>query len=621
MPGLACACLLSMPHVCTGQSFPETAPAAPSAKAPTDKQKARAADAYLAGAMKLDRRDYPGAEKQFTHALSLNPDNRDYLTALALAREHRVTDLVQHAGRDRLGGHPHQAELLLAQARALDPDNAIVTQHADPKARPVEPWLVEAPEYMAAIPLNPARSTKSFHLRADLQEVVRSVASGYGIRCVFDDSTPHQSLRFDLEDVTYSRAMPLLLRMGHLFAVPLDNTSILIARDTAENRLRLERQMQETIYVQGMTTEQMSDLGNVVRNVFDVKQVTVENSLGSIVVRAPEQTLRALNLTLTDLLDGNSEVLLELKLYAIDITHGHNTGLSIPQQIGAYNVASQAQALVTANQTIVNQAIAQGLIPSTASVLQIAEYLIGSGVATSALLSSTVGIFGGGLTTTGVYATGGATLNFSLTDGDSRSLDDIQLRVTDRQPATFRIGTRYPITTSTYSTGVAGNTSALAGVNINGVSAQSLLSQYLGGGSGQTIPQIQYEDLGITFKATPTIMKTGAVSMKLDLKIEALAGGSINNIPILASRQLVSDITVNDGETAVILSNANRSETRAVDGIPGLSELPGFQNASDQTIEADTSQLVLMLTPHVIRRRSDTTAGPRIAFTPAPVAR
>ncbi|NYF80332.1 hypothetical protein [Granulicella arctica] len=606
---LASACLLVVPSAIRAQSSTAVTVTTPS---PTDKQKKQAADAYLEGAKMLDRRDYPAAEKHFTRALKLNPGNHDYLMALALAHEHHVTDLVQHAGRERLLGHPDQAETLLTQARALDPHNDLVIEHAEPTSPPKEPWLAEGPALAGAITLTPTSAIKSFHVHTDIQTVIRDVAVSYGVRAYFDDSVKHDSIRLDLDDATYAQAMPALFQMGQLFAVPLEPTSILIARDTPENRQRLERQMQETIYVSGMSTTQMSDLGNLVRNIFDIKQVTVENGAGALVIRAPEQSIKAVNLTLADLLDGTAEVLIELKLYSVAITHDRTTGVSLPQQIGAYNVASQAQSLVTANQTLVNEAIAAGLISSTASVLQIAEYLIGSGAVTSTLLSNTVGIFGGGITTTGVYATGGATLNFGLTSSDTRALDDIQLRVTDRQAADFRIGSRYPITTSTYSSGST-TSSSLSGLTINGVSVASLL----GSSSVTTIPQIQYEDLGLTLKATPAVTTTGEVNLKLDLKIEALAGGSLDNIPILDSRQLVSDVTVKNGETALILSNITRSEARAINGIPGLSDLPGFQSASDQTVEADSSQLVLLLTPHIIRQRPDRLAGPRIAFTPA----
>ena len=54
-----------------------------------------------------------------------------------------------------------------------------------------------------------------------------------------------------------------------------------------------------------------------------------------------------------------------------------------------------------------------------------------------------------------------------------------------------------------------------------------------------TIPQIQYEDLGLTLKATPTVQKSGAIKIKVKPKIEALTkGGAVNNIPVLSSERL-----------------------------------------------------------------------------------
>jgi general secretion pathway protein D len=150
---------------------------------------------------------------------------------------------------------------------------------------------------------------------------------------------------------------------------------------------------------------------------------------------------------------------------------------------------------------------------------------------------------------------------------------------------------------------------------VNGVSASSLLSQLTGSSSGVTIPQIQYEDLGVTLKATPTVQKSGTVRMHIELKIEALTGSSLNNIPVLASRQFSSDVTVNDGKTALFVSSLSKSESAAVSGLPGLGELPGFQSAtSDKIAESDTSNLVILITPHVVRRRSNIIAGPRIAL-------
>jgi type II secretory pathway component GspD/PulD (secretin) len=103
--------------------------------------------------------------------------------------------------------------------------------------------------------------------------------------------------------------------------------------------------------------------------------------------------------------------------------------------------------------------------------------------------------------------------------------------------------------------------------------------------------------------------------MHIELKIEALAGNAIDNIPILNSQQFASDVTVNDGDTALMVSSLTKSEAASISGLPGLGELPGFQTATaDKTTAVDTSNLLLLITPHVTRRRPNLTAGPRIAI-------
>ncbi|MCU1250791.1 MAG: type and secretion system protein [Edaphobacter sp.] len=586
---------------------------------PTKHQTQAAEDAYLAGARLLDHDDLARAEIQFDKAAKLNPSNGDYAMAYSITHQRHITELVKESGKARLLGQNEKAETLLAEARLLDPQNNIVGPSVDPGGLPrafhptIEPWIREDPAIAGPVTLRPDSGPKSFHLHADEQDVIRQVLSNYGIAATFDESVPRQNIRFDLDDSPYQQAVPILLSMAHLFAVPLDPKSVLIAKDTPENRQRLEHQLQETIYIPGMTNEQMDEFGNVVRNVFDVKQLTVDKAAGTLVIRAPEATLTYVNLTLADLIDGGSEVMIDLKLYSVNKTNQRNIGAQLPQQIGLYNVNAAAQNLVASNQSLVNQAIAQGLIPAGSSNITIALALIASGLVQSTLLSSTVGFFGGGLTATGVTTNQNAAFNLALTASDTRALNDVQIRVGDRQPATFRIGQRYPITTATYSTASPAQTSALAGVSINGVSATSLLNAAVG--SPITIPQIQYEDLGLTLKATPVVQRSGAIKMHLDLKIEALNGGSINSIPILNSQQFASDVTVDDGDTAVMVSSLTKNESASISGYPGLADLPGFQTATaDKMTTTDSGELILLVTPHVTRRRANLTAGPRIAI-------
>jgi len=613
----------------TQATFAQTArPSPPSAAAqadlstasstPSKRQIEEAEQNYLTGAQLLDRNDLAKAQAKFEKAAALNPKKEEYAVAAALAREHRVTDLVHQAGKARLLGQTEKADSLLAEAAALDPQNTIAGQHlresasAEPRFRPeIEQWLQQGPVVAGPITLIPDSGTRSLHSRGDVRDVVRQVVSAYGIRPVFDDSVQRQQLRFDLDDAPYRQASAIVMKMAHLFAVSMDSRTILVIKDTADNRLRFERQLEETIYVPGLTPEQMGELRTVANNVFEIKQASVQNGSGTLVIRAPEDRLTAINLTLADLLDGGSQVLLDLRLYAVDRTRTRQIGTQLPQQIGIYNAESAAHDLVVANQSLVNQAIAQGLIPPGASDITIALALISSGLVQSTLLSNTLGFFGGGITLTGLTATPNTSFHLALNSSDTRALDNLELQIGDRQTGTFRAGTRYPITTGSYSSGLSGTPAQLQGITINGVAAASLLSQ----NTTVTIPQIQYEDLGLTLKTTPTVQKSGMIALHLDLKIEALAGTSLNNIPVLANRQYVSDVTVHDGETTLLASSLTRQESSAVSGMPGLGELPGFQTATAvKTTDNDTSELVLLITPHVVRRRSNIIAGPRIAL-------
>ena len=581
---------------------------------------ARADDAYLAGARALDRKDMAEAQVDFSRAVALDPTRQEYTLALNLTRDKRIGQLIQEAAQARLSGATPRADALLATARALDPTNEQVLEHPALMPAQVFPNAAQAPDFLPPIHIVPNAEVKDIHLRGDLHQVVTQLAQAFGVKVALDDSIVSEPVRFDLEQTTYAEAMPLLLRMGHLFGVAVDTKTLLVAKDTQENRDKFERQVEETIFIPASTPEQLNELTNVVKNVFDVKQVVVSPQSGTLVLRAPEPAIKAVNATLDDLLDSHADVVLELKLYSIDKSKTRNTGAQPPTQVGFFNVYSEAQTLVSANQSVVNQAIASGLFTPTGNLITDtileAALLVLNGLATDAKLTNLVALLGSTASPTalltGVFLGSGATINLALNTSDSRALDDVTVRVGDRQMTTLRVGEKYPITTSTYSSGLtSAQTNALAGQNLGGSSVASLLAA----ATTATVPIIQYEDLGLTLKTTPTVLKSGLISVHVDLKIEALTGASLDNIPVLTSSNFVSDITLPEGQTAMMLSDLSSTESAALSGIPGLSDLPGFrQTLSDTIKETDRSELVLMVTPHIARRRSTVIASRRIPF-------
>lgn len=365
----------------------------------------------------------------------------------------------------------------------------------------------------------------------------------------------------------------------------------------------------------GLQETQMQEMANLARGIFGLTSVTASPSTDTIVLRGDSDNLKVLNATYEGMLNGSSDVMLDINLYEIDRTNTRNIGLQLPGSAGVFSVTAEAEQLVSANQSIISQAIAAGLIKLTGNSITdlITEvgFLIASGTVSVAQYSNLLGIFGNGLSLAGLYVGSGSTFNLLLNSSDVRTLDAVQLRAGNNQKSTFRAGTRYPIVTSTYTTGLSsGIASAVSGLNINGTNVGSLLQQYLGT-SSVTIPQIQYEDLGLTLDATPVIQRAGTVQLTLNLKIESLGGGSVNNIPILNNRQLSSTITIPAGQTALLASQVSTSETRDIQGVPGLSEIPGFQSTTDDNKQTSSGELLMTITPHIVRE-----GGVRIASRP-----
>lgn len=573
----------------------------------------KAARLYMQGAKAIEANDPRTAGKLFEEAARLDPENGDYATASAVARQHIITLLIQESARQRLMGHEDISRASLAEALKLDPDNPYVAQHIDLLAanygarvgsRDVSTELVAEP-----IQLDPQTALHSFHLRATQAELIRQALSAYGISASFDESVKAVTTRLDVDDLPYGKTAEMLRLVTGTFFVPLDPRRVLVAADTKENRAKYQRLVLETVYLPGLTPNELTDMGNVARNVFEAPQATVQPQQSTLTVRAPEQTVKALNATLAGMLDGRSQIVLEIRLYQVNRTRAKNIGILLPQQTTLFNVSSEVNAIIANNQGLVNQLIASGQV-QPGDILGIAALLVASGAASGSILSQPFALFGGGLTATGLTIPK-ASANLNFNSADSRVLDQVLLRLGDQEAGTLRSGTRYPIITSSFSN------LTTAGLNIPGLTSPGLSSalQQLGvnlGGAGaqQQIPQIQYEDLGLTLKATPHIQRSQEVSLAVDLKIESLGGGSANGIPVLNNQQFQGNITVHEGDSVMLISDMNRQQSAAISGIPGLSELPGFHSTTNKSTQVDTSTLAILISPHVVRRQHNEFASP-----------
>jgi type II secretory pathway component GspD/PulD (secretin) len=530
---------------------------------------------YLKGLQAYDKGNIRAAEAAFARAVSADPSNHDAVLDLKIAQSH-LEPLGATPGQDKKlpGGKKSQPGQQVVKI-AVAPSVADSVRGVQGGMDTLENATVEMAPSIQTVPRG---GKQVFHLRGPISDVIREVLNAFGVTALVSDQVGSTYIPFETEEVDYDTAATLVrLASGTVF-VPLDGTRVLVVKDTKQNREALERKLTETIYLPGLTPEEMSNLGNLATDIFKVDKVFVEAASETMTVRAAEATLDAMNTTLANLLVGQSQALLDLHLYEVDQSKTRNIGVQLPQSSTVFNVDSEVRSLINNNQTAVNEIVSSGLV-SAGDTLTIAEILVEEGYG-SGVLTEPFAVFGNGLTLTGLTM-GTVTGNLSLSGSNARTLYKAQVRVQNNQTTKLISGTRYPVSLSNYT--------------LTNYSATT------GAASSTTTPQIQYIDLGLTLKITPRVETSNRLRMALDLQIRGLAGSSINDIPVLTSRSVTTEFSVGDGRAMLVASNLSRDETSAVNAVPGLSELSGFQNAANKNGQLNASELVLVITPYLLK--------------------
>ena len=115
-------------------------------------------------------------------------------------------------------------------------------------------------------------------------------------------------------------------------------------------------------------------------------------------------------------------------------------------------------------------------------------------------------------------------------------------------------------------------------------------------------PASEYVDLGVKIKATPTLHPNNEVTLLLEFEIRALAGSSVNGIPVLSNRTLTQTVRVKEDEPTLIGGLTDTEETRSITGLPGFAEIPvaGYLFGGRHNSLQDT-ELLIVVTPRKVR--------------------
>jgi type II secretory pathway component GspD/PulD (secretin) len=167
-----------------------------------------------------------------------------------------------------------------------------------------------------------------------------------------------------------------------------------------------------------------------------------------------------------------------------------------------------------------------------------------------------------------------STLNALIADGKAKVIASPRIATLDNQEALINIGNRIP-----YAVPV-------------------------GGSSSTTQWTVDYLDAGVKLKITPQLGKDNDITTFIQPEVSSVSEWrttSAGDFPVISTRNASATVRVKDGETIVIGGLLSESNRENVSRVPILGHLPIigllFLN---RTIEKEKTEIVFMITPHVI---------------------
>jgi len=541
------------------------------------------------------------AAAAFDRAIELAPQNVEYAAAREMIRQQEVTDHVNR-GNQLMAAHKSVEALAeFRQAVDLDPKNEWALQRLqDAVGQPtvkivpdsVSPVLSVVAQSRPVV-LAPNPGMKEYHLKGSSRNILEQIAKDFGVKLIFDDSVTTKNLKFDIDPVDFFAAFREVAKIAHVFYVPITPKQMLLYNDTQQLRRDNERNIAATFYFSDASTPQeLTEVVNLMRTVFDVRFAVPEPSTNSVVVRAPEATIEACHKVLDNFMSRKPQVLLSIEIFQVSNMFTRQLGLNPQTNFQIINVGAAALALLGQGngniQNLINQLIASGGINqanSTALQSLLSQLQNQQNSSLGQLANTPFATFGGGKTLFAIPING-ITATASVSQSDVKSLQRVDLRASQGNAATMRIGSRYPILNASFAP--VFNSSAITGAIANG----SYTAPF---------PSFTYEDLGITVKATPQVLSDSTVNLKLELQIKALTGESFNSVPVISNQDYSATTSVLDGSTTAIVGMITKSEQKSLGGLPFVSYIPGVNYLTathNNQIEAD--ELLIVVTPTIL---------------------
>ncbi len=125
------------------------------------------------------------------------------------------------------------------------------------------------------------------------------------------------------------------------------------------------------------------------------------------------------------------------------------------------------------------------------------------------------------------------------------------------------------------------------------------------GGQNANVPQVQFKDVVLELKVTPTITADGRIFLNMDIQKDDLSGfveTGVGDVPQIATREVTTAVLVEDGQTVVVGGVYEFKDQHSLSKIPFLGDIPILGNLfKNRNHTKSKAELLVFVTPKVIR--------------------
>ena len=498
--------------------------------------------------------NYDLAVAEFTKALREHPNNREAQLGLQRAKL-RASEAHLVTGRRLYAqGKFDEALLELQLSAELNPSNADAAHEVETVRKALrtklsmpeggqtelESLLQRSRDFVAPgaeLP-NITLGTITTGRQVTNRDLYLMIAQLGRISVTFDSSFREVPTQASLlANMTLRQALDTIARATSTFYQVTGTASIVVVPDTPAKRREYTQEEMRTFYVRNADLKETVD---ALRVVGDLRQMSPITGTNAITVRDTPERLQAIGRFITTFDKARPELVVDVEILEVDRTKLLEYGLQIASP-GSPGIDGAMD---------VNR---QGLTLQNLRNLSASDVIV-----------------------TGVPA-----LYYRLlkSDSNTRTLANPHIRMTDGTKAMANFGEDIPVPVTTIVPIVQ------TGPNI------------------QPQTTFNYRTIGVNIEMTPRTHSNDDITIALNIQLSSQTGVSgFGGLPTFGTRNVLTTIRLKDGETNLLAGLIRDDERYVKDGIPGLSDVPGLSHIfTHDRKEATQTDVVLMLTPHIIR--------------------